>query len=149
MKYIITDIDHTVADAAWRDPLLGRWDEYYLAGKDDEPIFFVVDMLRVLSLVANYTVVAVTGRPEKWRSLTTDWLIKNDVPVEQLYMRAENDYRSSNIVKTEAVKSRFDLRDIAFVLEDRERDAAAYRELGLSVLVVSKGSIPWQGPSGL
>jgi hypothetical protein len=140
---IITDIDHTIADSYWRDPLYGKWEEYYEAGKDDKPIHFVVDMLRVMSL-AGHEIIANTGRPERWRFQTNRWLIDNNVPVDKVFMRAEWDHRPSNIVKIEAITSRkIGLDCIGFVLEDRERDAAAYRELGLNVMLVSKGGRPW------
>ena len=143
-----------MADAYWRDPMIGQWEEYYSASKDDEPIHFVVDLLNIMSIVGNFEVVAVTGRPEKWRALTMNWLIAHQVPVERLYMRPDYDRRSSNVLKVDIVRAKLDLNEVAFALEDRERDAAAYREIGINVLIVTKGGFrdgqgEGQGQTGL
>jgi hypothetical protein len=133
---VIVDIDHTISDAAWRDPLIGNWDEYYPEGLWDRPIEFVMDLVRLVS--AAREVVAVTARPEAVRWLTVSWMIRHKVPIDTILMRPADDYRPSWEVKTDLVRNNFpDLGEIDFVLEDRDDCVAAYRKLGLNVLQVN------------
>jgi uncharacterized HAD superfamily protein len=135
---VITDIDHTISDAAWRDPLVGRWDEYYAASVDDKPIEFVVNFLRLLS-ANRRSIFAITGRPEHTRMMTMKWLMRHEVPIDWVFMRDDGDYRPAREVKVSLVKENFDLSLIEFVLEDRADSVAAYRGLGLNVLQINYG----------
>jgi uncharacterized HAD superfamily protein len=135
-KIVIVDIDHTISDAAWRDPLIGKWDEYYREQAYDRPIKFVVDLVRMLAMERE--VVAVTGRPEEHMWATVKWLYEHNIPVDAVFMRSRDDYRPSPEVKCDLIRLNFpDLKDIDFVLEDRDDCVAAYRQMGLNVLQVN------------
>jgi hypothetical protein len=135
-KIVIVDIDHTISDAAWRDPLIGSWDEYYREQVYDRPIEFVLDLL--LALAATRDIVAVTARPEEHMWATVRWLYQHAFPVEAIFMRPKDDYRPSPEVKCSLIRQNFpDLRDIDFVLEDRDDCVAAYKQMGLNVLQVN------------
>jgi phosphoglycolate phosphatase-like HAD superfamily hydrolase len=135
-RIVIVDIDHTMSDAAWRDPLIGRWDEYYREQAYDRPIEFVVDLVRVLSS-AGREVVAVTGRPEAHWWATVKWMHQHNIPIDTIYMRPNGDYGSSPEVKCALVRENIPLDQIEFVLEDRDDCVAAYRQMGLNVLQVN------------
>jgi hypothetical protein len=135
-KTVIVDIDHTISDAAWRDPLIGQWDEYYREQAYDRPIEFVVNLLRALT--ATRDIVAVTARPEAVWWATVKWMHEHTIPVDQIFMRSADDYGTSPEVKCRLIKEHFpNLKDIDFVLEDRDDCVAAYRQMGLSVLQVN------------
>jgi hypothetical protein len=135
-KIVIVDVDHTISDAAWRDPLIGRWDEYYREQVYDRPIEFMVKLVRMLS--NEREVVAVTARPEAQWWATVKWMHDHRVPVEEVYMRPADDHRPSPEVKCALVREHFeDLSVIDFVLEDRDDCVAAYRQMGLNVLQVN------------
>jgi hypothetical protein len=135
-KIVIVDIDHTISDAAWRDPLIGRWDEYYREQAYDRPIKFVVDLVRMLAMERE--VVAVTGRPEEHRWATIKWIHDHRIPVDEVHMRPDGDYGTSPEVKCALIRKNFpDQSVIDFVLEDRDDCVAAYRQMGLNVLQVN------------
>lgn len=134
-KIVIADLDHTVCDAAWRDPLIGKWDEYYDAQKDDKPIEYVLDILKALH-AHGHLIYAVTARPEYTRNSTLLWLAKHEAPIENVFMREKDDHRPSTQVKCDIVREHFIIEEVAFVLEDRDDCTAAYREMGLNVLQV-------------
>jgi hypothetical protein len=135
-RVVIVDIDHTISDAAWRDPLIGQWDDYYREQDYDRPIEFVADLVRTLSVERD--VVAVTARPEAVLVATIRWLSGHSIPVDNIYMRPADDYRTSPEVKCDLIRKNFpDLKDIDFVLEDRDDCVAAYRQMGLNVLQVN------------
>jgi hypothetical protein len=135
-KIVIADIDHTISDAAWRDPLIGQWEEYYREQAYDRPIEFVVNLVRLLS--AERTIVAVTARPEAQWWATVKWMHDHKVPVDEIFMRSAEDYGTSPEAKCRLVREHFpDLGIIDFVLEDRDDCVAAYRQMGLNVLQVN------------
>jgi hypothetical protein len=138
---IIVDLDHTLADAYWRDPLLGQWEEYYSSLIDDLPFPWVLDLLMFYHNTGLYNLVCITARPEKWRTLSMKWMLKHFVPIDELHMRLNDDHRPSAEVKTSIVRSRFsDLEEIAFALEDVAEVCEAYRMMGINVLQVHKGA---------
>jgi hypothetical protein len=135
-KIVIVDIDHTISDAAWRDPLIGQWDEYYREQAYDRPIEFVVNLVRALS--AKREIVAVTARPVKYLLATIRWMNEHEIPVEEVFMRPLDNYETSPEVKCRIVRETFpDLSLIDFILEDRDDCVAAYRQMGLNVLQVN------------
>jgi hypothetical protein len=138
-KIVLVDLDHTLCDAFWRDPLLGRWEEYHAAGMEDKPIGFVREIID-MAHHSGREVVAVTGRPEYNRQMTVRWMIQYDIPIDTILMRAMDDHRPSVEVKRELVTLAFpDLSVIEFVLEDRDDCVAIYKQLGLNVLQVNYG----------
>jgi hypothetical protein len=137
---VLTDIDHTVSDAAWRDAMIGKvsWDDYYTAGWEDKPIQAVAELLRVLN-DSDYYIVAVTARPEKWRALTVEWLIDHEIPVDELLMRPDDCRLPGAQVKANLISSRFGcMEEVAFALEDRDDMVVMYKLLGITVLQVHK-----------
>lgn len=138
MRHVICDVDDTVASAFWREDLIGNgWDEYHSQLHLDKPIEPVLEMLRALER-CNYVIVGCTARPEKWRKLTMEWMIKHDVPMHTLLMRPEGDFRPARELKVDLVKDYFktNLDTVSLVLDDREDVVEAFRALGITALRV-------------
>lgn len=147
MKSVLVDIDHTVSNAFWRDGMQGvaSWDEYHLASAGDEPLHVVVDIVRCLYENGIYNIIGWTARPEKFRSLTSNWCIQNDVRFDELLMRPDANFRPAPEIKLELLEKRFkgkEIKDeVAFALEDRDDVCAMLRGLGITVLqVFGRGS---------
>lgn len=154
-KTVIVDIDGTVADLSHRlhfikphpmgsdGDLRKDWDSFFAACVDDEPIHEMVDLVSLLA--AKYDIVFVTGRPERIRSETYEWLMKHifhdqdHIENVQLEMRADRDHRPDDRVKKEIYLDYLRDTEIAFVLEDRARVVKMWRDLGLRVLQVTEG----------
>lgn len=141
-RFILTDIDHTLSDAFHRDNMIGGpWDEYHAAAAADEPVHDMVEVLRSFAL-NGFIIIGLTTRPEKWRQLTMDWCVKHDVPLDELLMRGDDDYRASHEIKRRQALERFNgeagLREnVLLVMDDRDDVVAAFRALGVTVLQVS------------
>lgn len=136
-KTVLCDIDH-VLSAAWpRDHLIGNasWDDYHNAASNDKPVADIVAMINALGK-EDFNIVAITARPEKFRRLTLDWMIRHDVYVDELLMRSDQEFRPSPEMKLELVRNRFqDVKnEVAFLIEDRDDVCQAFRELGITVL---------------
>lgn len=133
------DIDHVVANSFWRDVMIGGdggWDTYYRAAADDAPVPVVVELVRALRL-SRYNVFGLTARPERWRQLTVEWLMKHDCPLEDVLMRPDDDYRSSPLVKLDLVRVTWpdDYKErVAFLVEDRDDVCAVFRAEGIICL---------------
>ena len=141
-KIVLVDLDHTVCNSFWRDDMIagsrvsGEWDEYHRSGCDDTPIFDIIGLLNALH-EAEYEIVAITARPEKWRKQSMEWLLKYDVKIDELLMRPEDAFRPAPLIKLDLVKERFGdsfKNEIAFMLEDRDDVVAAFRAEGITVL---------------
>jgi hypothetical protein len=143
-QIVLTDIDHTISDASWRDPMipLNDWDAYHAASANDLPIQATCDLLWTLER-AGWLIVGCTARPGKWRKLTLNWMMRHIVPMHELLMRPDDNYRSSPEMKLQLVTERFgpDFAEvITFMLEDREDVTQAFKAAGLTVLQVHKRS---------
>lgn len=140
MKIALLDIDHTISDAAWRDHLLGQWDEYHAAAPEDKPIDSIVELVHALH-EARWYLCGLTTRPEKWRQITMEWLLKHKIPMDELLMRANDDYRSSAESKVAAIQAKFpNLNEVTLIIDDNIQVIEAFRALGLTALQTYAGA---------
>lgn len=129
---IIVDIDGTLALRNGRNP--------YDFSKVDTDIVNepVADILR--TYINDTYVIIVSGRDERCRIATKDWLLENDIYFDDLYMRPENDTRPDEIVKREIYDKYInDNFNVKFVLDDRDKVVKMWRDLGLTCLQVYYG----------
>jgi NLI interacting factor-like phosphatase len=131
---LITDLDHTLAASSWRDQHRGgNWDAYHAMAKDDKPILQMIFLINTVAL--NAKVVCITTRPEKWRMLTLNWLLKYRVEIDELLMRPNDDFRPSPVLKV-ALAQQFLAEDENIVaIDDREDVLQAYQAVGIKALL--------------
>ena len=143
---LLVDIDHTMSDARWRDPLLREtpvdWDRYHTLSIQDKPIKGVVAMVNSLG-IAGWYIVALTARPSRWRKVTMEWMGNVGVRVDEILMRDTEDYRPSPEVKQELLQN-YTHRNVApdnavIIIDDREDVALFFKALGYTVLQVHAG----------
>jgi uncharacterized HAD superfamily protein len=142
---ICFDIDGTLADVShrvhfWRQKPK-NWNMFKSEMANDAPIEQIVTIARMM-YKAGHTVILCTGRSEDTRDLTEQWLFHHGVKFEKLYMRAEKDYRSDDIIKLELLNQivvDFGQKpDIVF--DDRPRVVKMWRENGVFVADVYQGT---------
>ncbi|HRK05135.1 MAG TPA: hypothetical protein PLW14_08580 [Chlorobiota bacterium] len=151
---IICDIDGTIADHSHRkhyvEPKVPEggdegakkprknWVAFHAGVAMDAVHHDVRTILVLLSAAPDMRVIYVSGRMERSRADTYVWLRENDFPEGDLHMRAENDFRSDDVVKEEIV-DRLGLSpaDVLCVLDDRDRVVAMWRRRGFRVLQVA------------
>ena len=131
----VVDIDGTLALGLHRDPYDWR------QADADEPNAPVVMAVRALSEHPPVSaIIAVSGRHEIARTLTTQWLTDHGVPFDELLMRQDGDYRSDEIVKEELFRRFIEPRyRVAAVIDDRDRVVKMWRRLGLVCFQVADG----------
>lgn len=149
-KAVILDIDGTLSNCDHRQHLvIGEkkdFESFYKAMGDDEPNKWCFDLAHAMWL-SGYSILFVTGRPDRYRGLTLNWIeeTRKALHIEfeyELFMRpAEKEKETDYIVKGEIyntlIKDRF---DIAFVVEDRQQMVDYWRSIGLTALQCAKGA---------
>lgn len=145
---ILLDIDHTIRNSFWRDPMIGSspWEEYHQAGAKDKPYPDMIGLIQTLAS-RGWNVYGLTAIEESQRQDLMKYLILHDVPLDDIIMRPTKDFTKSPELKVKQAKDYFcrdpsispekKLSDIvAFVLDDRDDVVAAFRAEGVAVLQV-------------
>jgi hypothetical protein len=137
--YVLLDLDHTISNAFWRDSMIGveSWDKYHEASKDDQPFRNMVSLINSLASVG-YTIIGITGRNEKFRQLTTNWLLKHRIDVDELLMRPDDNFEKNGVMKIKAIEERFkkNYKEIQFLIDDNEETILEFFKLGIPTLHV-------------
>ena len=137
-KSVIFDIDGTLADATHRLHYIKakppNWDAFFSKCVHDPVIEPIRDLAHAIAS-HGYRIILVSGRSAKVRPQTEAWLASNDVPYQELHMRAEGDYRQDFVVKSQILDAILaEGNEIAFVVDDRPSVVAMWRERGLTCL---------------
>ena len=116
----IVDLDGVVADVRHRLRFLRSrpkdWDQFFAAAHADpaHPEGLAV----VARLADDHEIVFVTGRPDRLRQRTVDWLETYGLGKHRLVMRPEGDRRPAAQVKRELVDALARDRDIGMIVDD-------------------------------
>ena len=149
MTLVCFDIDGTLADIEHRLGFVRskpkNWKAFDAGIPNDAVNLPVASIFRTMTLSeieGAYTVILASGRNERSRSDTEEWLVKNHlVGYEKLYMRKADDFRSDDIVKDEIIDEIVadygKLPDMWF--DDRPRVVKAVRARGIFVFDVYQG----------
>ncbi|MEV6953135.1 AAA family ATPase [Streptomyces sp. NPDC051183] len=131
---VMCDIDGTLALTGERNPYDFSRCEIDLLNTP------VRDALGAFKRADGDTIVLLSGRGEEFRQQTEAWLLRNEVPYDELWMRPAGDTRRDDIVKAELfnahVRDRYAVR---VSLDDRDRVVAIWRRMGLATWQVNYG----------
>jgi predicted kinase len=78
-----------------------------------------------------YSIVITTARNETYRAVTQKWLDDNNIPYENIYMRADGDFRKDHIVKKEILKNILQHYDVVHAVDDRDEVIDVWRSAGI------------------
>lgn len=157
MKAVIFDIDGTLANISQRLHFIQKtpkdWKGFYCLMRLDQPIEPLCWLLGVLFERRKevvecgngqlFEIFFVTGRPEKYRDETANWIMDN-IPFAYdftLKMRKDKDHRSDFEIKEEFLKE-LQARgyQILFAVEDRQQCVDMYRRNGVMCLQCAEGN---------
>ena len=142
---VVFDIDGTLADIEHR---LGyvrskpkNWKAFDAGIPNDAVNPYVAEVFDAM-IMGGHTVILASGRSERTRIATQDWLRKNGFSsYDKLYMRPADDYRGDDIVKREILDEI--IADYGkkpdMVFDDRPRVVRMWREEGIFVFNVYQG----------
>lgn len=147
---IIVDLDGTLADVGparhyvrtlpFDQTLKGKqrrdFEAFHkFATTEAEPNWHVVKLIN--SFYFDVHILFVTGRHEKWRDATVEWLDKYDIAFDSLFMRPDGDFRKDYVLKEEIYNNLIVAKyKIVFAVDDNPAIVALWRRLGIPVFVV-------------
>ena len=145
MDALIVDIDGTLAHHFDTEGKQTRGHHEYALVGQDRPDHHIIHLVRLYSQ-AGYSIVITSGRPSSRkdvnvRKLTVDWLMREQVPFDELFMRQEGDYRPDYEVKSEIYEN-YILPlgyQVDFALDDRDQIVKMWRSIGIKTLQVEPG----------
>ncbi|MFE7974949.1 hypothetical protein [Streptomyces shenzhenensis] len=118
----VFDLDNTLADTAHRQRFLrGRprdWAGFFAAAPQDPPIAEGVALAEESARECD--IVYLTGRPERCRRDTLDWLAAQGLPQGRVFMRADADRRPARYTKLEILRRLARDREIRVLVDDDE-----------------------------
>lgn len=146
MKYIVCDVDGTVADDTHRrHHVMGKavpdWEAHFAECDYDSPIESMVHLVSLLQ--KKHIVVFVTGRPEYVREKTRTWLEQHFERVDHLLMRPSSSPAHCHQFKKELLLQHLPdatAENVVCVLEDRYKVVREWREAGYRTLQVEDTS---------
>ena len=145
---VIFDLDGTLADISARRKLATKpngkmdWDIFLNPDniKLDVPNDPVVKMAQLFA-DDNFNIVIFSGRSDKTKHTTLDWLAHNKVPFNKLVMRdTVRHFMPDNDLKKQLLNEHVDIDDVFLVVDDRQQVVDMWRSLGLKVFQVDEGN---------
>ncbi|GGS09846.1 phosphatase domain-containing protein [Streptomyces nojiriensis] len=133
----VFDLDNTLADTGHRQCFLERrprdWAGFFAAAPADPPLARGVAL--AVESAADCEVVYLTGRPERCRADTLDWLARHDLPEGRLFMRGNQDRRPARTTKLEVLRRISRGREVRMLVDDDELVCQAARAAGFRVVL--------------
>lgn len=133
---VICDIDGTLALFGKNNPYDRDFSKDFL----NAPVVEILKSIRYWNQDREFKVILVSGRMEKNRKVTEEWLSCNGIPFDKLYMRVTDDVRKDVIVKKEIYKVYIRGQyNIKMVIDDRNQVVEMWRQEGLTCIQVAEG----------
>ena len=140
-EIVIFDIDGTLADISERVHHIRtkpkNWTAFNAGMAQDKAIHSMVRLCNIL-YDSGLRIILCSGRNERNRPETVEWLAEHEVNYHELFLRKDEDFRSDAVVKHEILQS-MDKSKILFVVEDRSRVVEMWRAEGLVCLQPAPG----------
>ncbi|MGF0175528.1 phosphatase domain-containing protein [Streptomyces sp. NPDC002285] len=140
----VFDLDNTLADTAHRQHFLERkprdWDGFFGAAPDDPPLSEGIALVR--ESAKECEVRYLTGRPERCRRDTLDWLAAHGLPEGRVYMRRNDDRRPARRTKLEILRRLARTHEIRVLVDDDELVCEDAERAGFTVVRAR-----WSAPS--
>jgi len=140
----VFDLDGTLADTAHRQRFLERtprdWDAFFAAAPQDPPLAAGVAL--ALEYAEECEIVYLTGRPERCRRDTVDWLAAQGLPEGRIHMRRNDDRRPARHTKPAILRRLAAGREVRVLVDDDELVCADAERAGFRVRRVD-----WASPS--
>ncbi len=131
----VVDIDGVLADVRHRlHHVAGRpkdWDAFFAAASDDE----LLDEGRAVAerLARDHELVYLSGRPDRCRDDTLDWLRRHGLPPGRVLLRPDGDRRPARMFKLDRLRDLAADRTVAVLVDDDPAVCEAARKRGFVV----------------
>ena len=145
---IIFDLDGTLVNVDARRKIAIKqngkmdWNKWFDPSniKFDTPNDTVIKMAQLFA-EDGFNIVIFSGRSDKTKHTTLDWLTHNKVPFNKLVMRdKDRHFMPDNDLKKQLLNEHVDIDDVFLVVDDRQQVVDMWRSLGLKVFQVDDGN---------
>jgi len=140
-EIVIFDIDGTLADTSEREHHVRNhpknWNAFFAGMAQDKAVVSMVRLSNILYDAGVY-IILCSGRNERHRGETVEWMNREGVRYHELRLRADDDMRSDVKAKREMLHG-LDKSKILFVIDDRSRVVEMWRSEGLVCLQCALG----------
>lgn len=106
---------------------------------EDIPVIHIIELAKLLHS-NGMNIILCSGREEKARFLTCEWMEKYGVKFIELHMRPNSDMRKDYIVKEEMWRDIITRYNIIHMFDDRDQVVSHARSLGFKVSQVAEGN---------
>jgi phosphoglycolate phosphatase-like HAD superfamily hydrolase len=134
--YAAVDLDGVLADVRHRLHHLdgGRkdWNAFF-AGIPDDPVH-PEGLAVAQELAREHELVYFSGRPERTRTDTEEWLARHGVPSGEVLLRRDGDRRPARVTKVGILRRLARDRPVAVLVDDDPAVCRAAREAGFTVM---------------
>lgn len=135
---VIFDLDNTLSDCSDRMHFINRptgekdWDGFHAGCAADPPYEHVLAYAHKCAALG-LRIIIMTGRPERYREMTTEWLTRHSLHPTALYMRPEigRTAPSDAAMKRRWAKM-YNPSEVLMVLDDRASVVEMFRGLGFT-----------------
>jgi phosphatidate phosphatase APP1 len=134
--YAAVDLDGVVADVRHRLHHIegGRKDwEAFFAGIADDPVH-PEGLAVAKELAREHELVYLSGRPERTRAPTEQWLAHHGAPTGTVLLRRDGDRRPARVTKVGILRRLARERPVAVLVDDDAAVCRAAREAGFTVM---------------
>lgn len=143
-QVVVVDLDGTLCNSKHREHLAraGQWDEFHSLLAGDTPWPDVAALLDMFYQKDDVVVVGLTGRNERYRNATINWLAHHDIWLDDLLMRYDDDWRSDHDLKPQLLALYLNQNPhlgVWFILEDRDKVVEVWRNEGYNCWQVRPG----------
>ncbi|MFF9853972.1 phosphatase domain-containing protein [Streptomyces litmocidini] len=132
----VFDLDNTLAATAHRQHFLERrpkdWEGFFAAAPDDPPLEEGIALC--LEAAEECEVVYLTGRPERCRRATVEWLAGQGLPEGPVHMRRNRDFRPARVTKVEILRRLAADRTVRVLVDDDPAVCDAAEAAGFRVV---------------
>ncbi|MFI6938096.1 hypothetical protein ACIBI4_02380 [Streptomyces sp. NPDC050418] len=132
----VFDLDNTLADTSHRQHYLeGKprdWNGFFAAAPQDPPLARGIEL--VLKSAEECEVQYLTGRPERCRADTLEWLERHGLPEGKVHMRRDSDRRPARLTKVEVLRRLARGREVRMLVDDDELVCDAAEQAGFKVV---------------
>ncbi|HEY8983337.1 MAG TPA: hypothetical protein VIU15_27630 [Streptomyces sp.] len=132
----VFDLDNTLADTGHRQRFLEGarkdWDGFFGAASEDPPIAQGVAF--AMACAQECEIVYLTGRPERCRRDTVEWLARHGLPEGRVFMRRNSDRRPAREMKLGVLRGVARGREVRAVVDDDELVCVEVERAGFPVV---------------
>lgn len=132
---VVFDIDGVLADGRHREHFLASrpkdWVSFFALLGDDGPIVRGIERLQSMRVV--HDCVLLSGRPERTRAATHEWLVAQGIGELPVYLRPDHDYRPAPEFKAEVLAALGGPSMVSLVIDDDEHVVDALKAAGYQV----------------